>query len=221
MYKWDFYVENKSSLKIRALWDFWVKNTLWCFMKSHIFSADTVMFLLWLAGMCNLPWKLDKIIWKTEKENVHLWLDSISDAVGRKWDSFNLDMGQLYEIIWRLLSNYLSESKYFCHLTILDLALSIPHSSLKKCITTKPNAQVIQIKLIFLNKGWLDATWALACLIVCLVQVSFVYHVVFSCLTYHASPRLHSALSLNLSLEAIANEFIPSMLYSYWAEIWI
>lgn len=45
-------------------------------------------------------------------------------------------------------------------------------------------------------------------------------HVVFSCLTYHASPRLLSGLRLKLYLEAIANGFIPSMKYSYWSEIW-
>lgn len=53
--------------------------------------------------------------------------------------------------------------------------LSVPHNSLKNASPQNPVAEVTQIQLGFLNKGWLDATWALACLVVSLVQVNFVH----------------------------------------------
>lgn len=80
LYKWGLYVGNKSTLKTWVLWDFWIKNTLWWFMKDHIFFSVIVTFLLWTARLFNRRWKMDRINWKREERNVLLKLDSISDA---------------------------------------------------------------------------------------------------------------------------------------------
>lgn len=57
---------------------------------------------------------------KGKKMNVHLQLDSISDAGDRKCGRFNLGTEQLYGYLQqRLLYNSKAEGNYFCHSTIL------------------------------------------------------------------------------------------------------
>lgn len=142
-------------------------------MKAYVFSAVIVTCLLWIAGMFNILWKMDRINWRERKwmficSLIQSAMQGIENVAGLTW----------------VRNNYMGICNKGCFTILKQRAtifatrpswvkLSLSPTIHWKMQHSKIHAQVIQLKLSVLNKRWLDATWAVASLVVHVV--SFVY----------------------------------------------